>query len=158
MTSFIATDPGANGALVWYDQYNHGDQFMVYDLPNLGDPETDGQDWFAGSSISHAWASPVDFIFMEDVQCRPGNGVQHNQSFAYGIGRLHGLLELTTKPTAEWVFVRPQVWMSDLGCLTKGNKNVTKQLAQELFPDFKVTHRNADALLIAYWAQEVYLK
>lgn len=157
MTSFIAVDPGANGAAVWYDKPNYGDEYMVFDLPNLGDPEEDGQAWFACSELSNAWSCPVDHIFIEDVHCRPGNGVRRNESFAYGIGRLHGILESTTKPTTQWIFVRPQVWMSDLGCLTKGDKNVTKRLAKELFPDFKVTHRNADALLIAYWAQEVYL-
>ena len=157
MTNFIAADPGAKGALVWYDLYQHGEVYNVFELPNLGDPEIDAQDWFARSWISTAWSSPVDYIFIEDVHCRPGNGVKRNESFAYGIGRLHGLLECMTKHTAEWVFVRPQVWMSDLGCLTKGDKNVTKRLAQDLFPDFKVTHRNADALLIAHWGQEVYL-
>ena len=152
MTDFIAVDPGAHGALVLCEYQFYGDNYVVYDLPNLGDPEINGAEWLFDCIIPD-----VDYVFIEDVQCRPGNGVKRNQSFAYGIGRLHGLLELTTKPTAEWVFVRPQVWMSDLGCLTKGDKNVTKRLAQELFPDFNVTHRNADALLIAYWAQEVYL-
>ena len=157
MTSFIAADPGASGAMVWYSPWDFGNQFNVYELPNLGDPEIDAQDWFTRSEIGKAWSSPVDYIFVEEVHCRPGNGVRRNESFAYGIGRLHSLIERTTKPAAKWVFVRPQVWMSDLGCLTKGDKNVTKRLAQDLFPGFKVTHRNADALLIAYWAQEVYL-
>lgn len=155
MTSFIAVDPGANGAMVWCDYQFYGDDYVVFDLPNLGDPEVNGVDWLNSTTL---WNPPgTDYFFVEDVHCRPGNGVRRNESFAYGIGRLHSLLELAGKPKAEWIFVRPQVWMSDLGCLTKGDKNVTKRLAQELFPDFKVTHRNADALLIAYWAQEVYL-
>jgi hypothetical protein len=45
--------------------------------------------------------------------------------------------------------IRPQVWQKELGCLTKGDKNVTKRKAQELFPSLKVTHATADALLIA---------
>jgi hypothetical protein len=36
-----------------------------------------------------------------------------------------------------------------MGCLTKGDKNVSKSRAQELFPSIKVTHAIADALLIA---------
>jgi hypothetical protein len=33
--------------------------------------------------------------------------------------------------------------------LSKGDKNVTKRKAQELFPSLKITHATADALLIA---------
>jgi hypothetical protein len=47
--------------------------------------------------------------------------------------------------------VTPAKWQRELGCLTKGDKNVTKRKAQELFPDVKVTHANADALLLATW-------
>jgi hypothetical protein len=45
--------------------------------------------------------------------------------------------------------VRPQVWQKELGCLTKGDKNISKRKAQELFPSMKVTHATADSLLIA---------
>jgi hypothetical protein len=45
--------------------------------------------------------------------------------------------------------VRPQAWQKAMGCLTKGDKNVSKRRAQELFPSLKVTHATADALLIA---------
>jgi len=36
-----------------------------------------------------------------------------------------------------------------MGCMTKGDKNVSKRRSQELFPQIKVTHAIADALLIA---------
>jgi hypothetical protein len=36
-----------------------------------------------------------------------------------------------------------------MGCLTKGDKNVSKKRAQELFPSIKCTHATSDALLIA---------
>jgi hypothetical protein len=47
--------------------------------------------------------------------------------------------------------VRPAAWQKALGCLTGGDKNVSKRRAQELFPQLKVTHATADALLIAYY-------
>jgi len=40
-----------------------------------------------------------------------------------------------------------------LGCLSKGDKNVTKAKAQEQFPNIKVTHATADALLIALYGR-----
>jgi hypothetical protein len=33
--------------------------------------------------------------------------------------------------------------------MTKGDKNVSKRRAQELYPQLKITHSTADALLIA---------
>jgi hypothetical protein len=50
--------------------------------------------------------------------------------------------------------IRPQVWQKELGCLTKGDKNVSKRKAQELFPSMKVTHATADALLIAKYGTQ----
>ena len=47
--------------------------------------------------------------------------------------------------------IRPQVWQKSLGCMTGGDKNITKRRAQELFPQLKITHATADALLIAYY-------
>jgi hypothetical protein len=38
-------------------------------------------------------------------------------------------------------------------CRTGGDKNISKARAQELFPRVKVTHKNADALLLAKLAQ-----
>jgi hypothetical protein len=45
--------------------------------------------------------------------------------------------------------VRPQKWQQAMGCMTKGDKNVSKRRAQELYPQLKITHATADALLIA---------
>lgn len=43
----------------------------------------------------------------------------------------------------------PVKWQTALGCRTRGDKNISKARAQELFPGVKVTHAIADALLIA---------
>jgi hypothetical protein len=39
-------------------------------------------------------------------------------------------------------------------CLTKGDKNVSKAAAQRLWPKLKITHANADALLIAEYGRQ----
>ena len=41
-------------------------------------------------------------------------------------------------------------------CLTKGDKNVSKRKAQELFPGLKITHKIADALVLAKYGQRTY--
>lgn len=43
-------------------------------------------------------------------------------------------------------------------CQTKGDKKISRSRAQELFPDAKVTHWNADALLIAEFNRRKYLR
>ena len=56
-------------------------------------------------------------------------------------------------PDAEWTFVTPKTWMKAMDCLTLGNKNVTKDLATSLFPDWRVIHDVADAMLISSYAE-----
>jgi len=41
--------------------------------------------------------------------------------------------------------------------MTGGDKNVSKRRAQELFPEIKITHAIADALLIAEYARRTNL-
>jgi hypothetical protein len=66
--------------------------------------------------------------------------------FGMGYGFIQGAL-MTLGARIE--LVAPQAWQKAMGCLTKGDKNVSKRRAQELFPTLKVTHATADALLIA---------
>jgi Holliday junction resolvasome RuvABC endonuclease subunit len=75
-------------------------------------------------------------------------GVVSAFSFGNGFGHLEMALTAAGIPFTR---VRPQVWQKALGCLTKGDKNVTKRKAQELFPSIKATHATADALLIAQY-------
>ncbi len=49
--------------------------------------------------------------------------------------------------------VTPQKWQKTLSCLSRGDKNITKAKAQQLFPGLRVTHATADALLIAEYAR-----
>jgi hypothetical protein len=87
-------------------------------------------------------------VFLEEVGGYTGKAQPGSAMFTFGrntgflIGAIMALgfrLEM----------VRPQVWQKVMGCMTKGDKNVSKRKAQELFPSMKVTHATADALLIA---------
>ena len=73
-------------------------------------------------------------------------GVVSSFSFGRGYGNLEMALTAAGIPFER---VRPQVWQKALGCMTKGDKNVSKRKAQELFPQLKITHATADALLLA---------
>ena len=49
--------------------------------------------------------------------------------------------------------VSPVKWQTAMGCRTGGDKNVSKAEAQRLWPSLKITHRNADSLLLAEYAR-----
>jgi len=84
--------------------------------------------------------------YLEQVHSSPQMGVVSSFTFGNGFGHLEMALTAAEIPFER---VRPQVWQKAMGCMTKGDKNVSKRKAQELFPQIKVTHAIADALLIA---------
>jgi|GEM_PF-1935492 len=73
-------------------------------------------------------------------------GLNQIGNFMKHYGFLRGCLMSIGIPVED---IRPQAWQKLLGCMTRGNKNVSKVKAQEMFPTIQVTHRIADSLLIA---------
>jgi hypothetical protein len=61
----------------------------------------------------------------------------------------------------KFMLVKPKTWQSDLRLLSQKKesqtekKNRHKELASRIFPDLKITHANADALLIAYYGKKI---
>lgn len=87
---------------------------------------------------------------LEQVNAMPKQGVTSSFNFGEGYGKLQMALMAAEIPYEK---VRPQKWMKALGCLTGGDKNVTKNFAQQLFPGIRCTHNIADGLLIATYCQ-----
>jgi hypothetical protein len=83
---------------------------------------------------------------LERVGPTPQMGVVSAFTFGRGFGGLRMALSACRIPFDE---VTPQKWQAAMGCLSKGDKNITKRRAQALFPTLTVTHAIADALLIA---------
>lgn len=94
------------------------------------------------------------FALLEKVHAMPGQGVTSTFTFGEGFGKLQMALAACHIP---YSFVTPQKWQKALGCLTKGDKNVSKAMAERLFPNIKVTHAIADALLIAEYNRRTYI-
>ena len=144
----IGVDPGANGGIAWID-YNG--KACVEKMPDsLQDL------WELLCDITSYPKSSIDGrsykAYIEQVASSPQMGVVSSFSFGRGYGNLEMALTAAGIPFER---VRPQVWQKALGCMTKGDKNVSKRRAQELFPDRKVTHSTADALLIAYYGTKI---
>jgi hypothetical protein len=135
MKLYIGIDPGLSGGIAF--------------VPETGTPwahkmpETDRDllDLLSDNISLHTATA-----LLELVHSSPQMGVKSAFTFGEGYGRLQAVLTALRVPYER---VRPQAWQKAMGCLTKGDKNVSKRRAQELFPTLKVTHATADALLIA---------
>jgi crossover junction endodeoxyribonuclease RuvC len=90
---------------------------------------------------------PDMVCYIEKVGPMPKQGVVS----VFKFGQIYGLLRGLCISRIRTIEVLPQVWQKSLGCLTHGDKNVSKAAAQRLFPGMKITHATADALLIAYY-------
>jgi hypothetical protein len=150
MKTTIGIDPGANGAIAWIDERGRACVEKMPDtLVDLWDLFCDikqGQGRFPSLRVD---VSGDGFkAYIEQVASSPQMGVVSAFSFGRGYGNLEMALTAAGIPFER---VRPQVWQKALGCMTKGDKNITKRKAQELFPEIKITHATADALLIAQY-------
>lgn len=134
MKTTIGIDPGTNGGIAWITDGNPCVEKMPDTLRDL---------WELLCEISHESDCKA---YVEQVSSFPEMGVVSAFSFGRGYGNLEMALTAAGIPFER---VRPQVWQKALGCMTKGDKNITKRKAQELFPSLKITHATADALLIA---------
>lgn len=94
---------------------------------------------------------PGSYAVIERVASSPQMGVKSAFSFGKNYGMLLTCLSATDIPFVE---VTPAKWQRALGCLSKGDKNVTKAKAQQLFPAHRITHAIADALLLATYCRQ----
>ena len=133
----IGVDPGVNGGIAFL----HDGKVVAYKMPAT---ERDIYDLLATGEES----APV--VFLESVHSMPGQGVSSSFKFGRGYGFLRGAITALKYPLHD---VSPQRWQRALGCLTSGNKNISKQMAQQLFPQLKITHSIADAVLIAEYGR-----
>ena len=148
----VGIDPGKSGgiALVYADGSAEAHKMpeTVADLVDLM------RELWTRFSIENV--PPV--AWMEDVQpggLHRGKEGSMGAKSAFTFGRGVGQLEVACVAHGfRLERVRPQKWQQAIGCLTKGDKNVSKAKAQELFPGVKkVTHAIADALLIAEYGR-----
>ena len=140
---YIGIDPGKSGAIAF--------------LPVDGDPWTvknDNTDHDLAEAVKDAIGIyPQSYAIIERVHSSPQMGVRSAFSFGQSFGKLEMLLAALSVP---YEAVSPSKWQGDMKCRTGGDKNITKAAAQRLFPNIKITHANADALLLAEYAKRTH--
>lgn len=136
---FLGIDPGKSGSIAFI--HNETAWTIPTDSTHrdLLDAITDAQ------SIA-----PIRLGVIERVSATPQMGTVS----AFSFGQSYGALEmLLTCCFIKFERISPVTWQNAMKCRTGGDKNISKRRAQELFPAVKVTHKNADALLLASFAR-----
>jgi crossover junction endodeoxyribonuclease RuvC len=140
--TYIGVDPGENGALAFLEPWAGN----VGWFPFKGGMDGEMLDML---SLTHVGSYR---ILVESVHAMPKQGVTSMFSFGKQFGMILGVLEAYR---LGYEMTTPQKWQKYMG-ITKipgetktAKKNRHKAMAQELFPEIKVTHAVADALLIA---------
>lgn len=143
--SWMGIDPGKSGAVA-----------VLYGNGSVA--------WCRNSMTEHEIAEfvrqwSIVQAVIEKVQAMPEKlrgrrqGLSSTFKFGQSYGFLRGLLVACAVPFED---VSPAKWQGDMRCRSGGDKNVTKAAAQRLFPNQKITHVNADAILLAEYAKRIW--
>jgi len=140
--NWLGIDPGGSGGIA---MILHNGEISVSKMPEtLEDMRV--------LIAAIAMATPI-FALLEKVHSMPGQGVASSFKFGRNFGNIEALL-IGRLP---FDYVSPQKWQKAMGCMTHGDKNISKAAAQRLFPQIKkITHATADALLIAEYCRRTH--
>jgi hypothetical protein len=144
---FIGIDPGVQGgiACVWINVEEAIRHVEKFPLKDKTEADISGWLWRLCDGRNSEFVAVIEL-----VHSSPQMGVKSAFTFGRSYGFLRGCLSSLGIPYVE---VRPQAWQKAMGCLSKGQKNVTKAKAQQLYPGEKVTHATADSLLLATYCR-----
>lgn len=138
---YIGVDPGISGGVAACDNHGH---FKAWGMPET---EKDIYQMFRDLGSAKNTCALI-----ERVHSMPAQGIVSAFTFGKGYGGLRMAMVASFIPFEE---VTSRVWQQALGCLSGGDKNVTKARAQQLFPNLKITHAIADALLICEYLRRL---
>jgi len=139
----IGIDPGKSGAITCID-----DSGVIVEQIRLNETDHDIAEQLSGFVRYRNGC----FAYIERASSMPKQGVSSTFKFGKSFGFLLGLLAAFKIP---YQMVAPGTWQRAMGCLSRGDKNVTKAMAQQLFPNEKIIHANADSILIAEYGRRL---
>lgn len=146
-TAVMGIDPGVKGGVAVLAA-NGRAVFLRALAPSM--PEDDVVLLVRDAAVA-LWREGGTTCYFEKVQHITGDGAKGSHTFGYVKGLLRGCVKSRGVSVRD---VYPLMWQSRLNCVSGGDKNVTKRKAAELFPDVRMTHAVADALLIAQYGRE----
>lgn len=141
---YLGIDPGANGGLAALTL-----EGVIYRVDKL--PPTFPEIYALLQGLTMGGAQQT-FAVLESVHAFPKMGAVSAFTFGRGFGNLEALLHCAG---IAYDLVAPQKWQGHMSCLSRGDKNVTKRRAQQLFPKHPITHAVADSLLMAEYCRRM---
>lgn len=145
MSNFIGIDPGASGALVAIDKDLKIVDYLIMPL------KMDGQKSIVDASkvADFIEQHKPEFVALERVGARPGQGVVSMFSFGRNFGALEAIINAMQLPLH---LISPQRWKA-MWDLTGKDKDATRLACLDLFPDMEVLTKKAkgQAIADAYW-------
>ena len=142
---FIGIDPGINGGIAFI--YN--DTYYAKKTPPTVSEMADEL-----IVLKDMGPNLPMYSCIEAVHSMPKQGVKSVFTFGKGYGQWLGILATLRIP---YIQVTPHKWMKHYGSMPKDKndrKNHLKHLAQQRYPDQKITLATADAMLIANYMRE----
>ena len=153
----IGIDPGATGGMAWWSVT---DGAGSYAFTNQTEKDIVEQ---LREVIADVWPKHRSLVYLEKVSAMPGHGEKCEKckrapaptTSSFNFGQSYGFLRgIVLSHGLALHDITPQKWCQHFGLKKKKGetntqwKNRHKAKAQQLFPDQKVTHAVADALLI----------
>ena len=143
MTDYImGIDPGASGGITVLR--NDGSVVESIAMPATRKDLWEAISKYRGTAVA----------FLEKVGSMPGQGVSSTFKFGNQYGHLQMALTAAEIPYYD---VTPGKWQKALGLITRPgetkteHKNRMKGTAQQFFPGVRVTLKNSDSILIAFY-------
>jgi len=170
---FIGIDPGISGGIAWIETFNavpeiHPTTVQAFKMPSTESDIAsllcsifDGlSNWssqgFAYLEKAHAYPGGTKLISCPKcrtvMKTRVSQGIASTWKFSQNYGTIRGILTALHIPFET---ISPMAWQTGMKCRTGGDKNISKRRAQQLFPDLKITHAKADALLISEFCRRM---
>ena len=154
---FIGVDPGGSGSICAVDEFGvpFGEPFWI----KTNEPPADLVKFIGKKQFD---ANGKVRAVLERVGAMPGQGVSSTFKFGQSFGMLLGILVAMEIPFELYT---PQVWQKLMGCRWPAGKtkptqtqkkNLNKEVAQRLWPKEKITHANADGLLLAEFCRRIH--
>lgn len=157
----VGIDPGASGAISWYD----GSELIIRDMPvhiiTKGKSKRKRLDPYGLSQILSGMKESErfkpDHAFIEQVSAQPGNGAASAFTYGWMCGGLESALACCGIP---FTYVTPQKWKKAMSC--PRDKDGARMRASQLLPDYadewklKKQDGRAEAALIALYGYQNY--
>jgi len=141
---FLGCDPGVSGCFsaINREGAHLWDIRMDSSLPDIG-------------RVLRKESKFISFAMIEKVHSSQQQGEVRAFKFGDYYGIMRGMIAICR---IRHEYVTPLKWQTAMSCRTGGDKNISKSAAQQLFPNVKVIHRNADSLLLAEYARRIAIE